>query len=911
MVDEPKPAAEVFISYKSEDRPRVMKIREELERNGVSIWMDKREILGGEYYAEEIDAAIRDSKVLLLMCTRKMMEAPDNIVEEVESAHGHKIPIIPLRLESYERHAKLNLHLRTSQAVDLVDNPIEKWLPNVLSALRQHNVRIQPSGAKRILGAPPHWLSDCFQGRAEELSLLRERLDKPKVRLVLVSGPQGMGKTALVMSFVTTQSEPGTVIYLSLKEPSALDSLAALLGETLPPKGSDQWQEKWKDQSSLSDKFEFLFRSLVTDRLWIVLDDLENALTDSGAIATEWMACLEPCLANDHQARIIGVANADPKFSPEFEANFSMRRVRLPLNRGLDDASGIALLKALEGDEALGIRDSPDEFLGSLVRRCEGRPDSLKMLIGYLVSERSETLRDFAADDEAFARFLNQPVLAVYDNLTAAEREVVRALAVFDAPTSKEAIKHLLKRSLSAELDILDRRYVVYGRTPALQLYPQYRRYAYDLIDEQDRSALHGTAAEWFGRQCKNEEEIETLADVESYASRCHHLMRAGRAAEAEELLYGVEEVMMQRGFAGRVAAIRAQLSDLLTDPKQRGRNFRCTGLALSELGQHQEALDRYTQSLEIGAAIGDAEMQSAALISMGWANNELGFHAEAHKQLARAKGVIPDADRSARTSGALIGNMGDAALNLGRIDEGIELTRQALALHNEYPAGKVVWLGNLGFAYQCLGKLSDAIENFEKAIAMAEQQKFSHCRRVELCRLGFAYLDDGYFADALNCYQEANRQASEIADKPALSRALFGLGCVDHERGDREAARQHYESAIAIAGERTSCLCINKLGILYWEEGKLAEAREQFDRAIEICNRLLGRGNAFDPLYQLALAHLGNATGDALTWYRRAVVQCNARGVIRTALREVRRLRTAADEGSVRETIAFLEQAS
>jgi|GEM_PF-1301877 len=909
MADEPKPAAEVFISYKSEDRSRVLELRDEFEKRGLSTWMDVSGILGGEYYAKVIIPAIRGSKVFLLMCTRNALASP-NIVEEVESAHQFKIPMIPLRLENYEIPDSLHLHLGTLQHIDLVDRPLEKWLPDVLAALTKHDLRIQPQGAKRIFGSLPHRLVDCFQGRTEELRRLRQKLDKPTVRLVLVSGPQGAGKTALVMSFVKTQSEPGTVIYLSLKESSALDSLAALLSETLPPKASDQWREKWKDQSSLSDKFEFLFRSLVTERLWIVLDDLEKVLTGSGAIAPEWMACIEPCLANDHQAQVIGLANEDPKFSPEFEAEYGTRRARLPFDKGLDDASGIALLKALEGDELLGIRDSSDDFLGNLVRRCGGHPDSLKMLFGYIVSQR-ETLREFAADDEAFARFLKRPVQAVYDNLSAAEREVVRALAVYDAPTSKEAIKHTLNRSLSAELDILDRRYVVYGRTPSIQLYPRYQQYAYEEIAREERPALHGTAAEWFRRQCKKAEEIETLADVEPYVSRCHHLMRAGRAAEAEELLYGVEEIMMQRGFAGRVAAIRAQLIDLLQEPEQRGRNFRCAGLALSELGEHQEALHRYTQSLEIGVATDDLEMQSAALISMGWANNALGFHDEAHKQLARARETIPDSNRSTRAIGALIGNMGDAALHLGRIDEGIELTRQALELHDGYPAGKAVWLGNLGFAYQCLGKVADAIKYFKEAVTIDEQQNLSHRRRVDLCRLGRAYLDDNCITDALSRYQEANRQASDIADKPAQSLAFFGIGAVEHENGDRDAARRNYESALAIAGERTSHHCHNRLGILCLQEGRHSDARLQFDRAVEICNGLFARGSAFDPLYQLALAHLGNASRDALTWYSRAVEQCNARGVILTALRDLRLLLRAADTGDVREAIALLERAN
>lgn len=898
MTHEAKPPADVFISYKSEDRERVIEIWRELEANGVSTWIDFEDIRGGQYFAEVIVPAICNSKVVLLMATQKAVDSRE-VAAEVEKAHRCEKPIIPLRLEDYKLPDLLQLHGEMLQYIDLVGIKKESWLPRLLADLEMRGVCSQPPGGKRIVGALRHVLADCFKGRVDELKRLREKLENPTMRLVLVSGPQDIGKTALITSLVKTDPAPGTAIYVSMRESPVLDSLVTLLSEALPPERSAQWREKWKDQSPLGEKFEFLFGRLALEPLWIVLDDLEKVL--GGAIASELMACIVACLSSEQPVRIIGLANEDPKFSPQFEAEYRMRLARVRIDKGLDRASGIALLRALEGDEDLGIGGASDDFLGSLVDRCSGYPGLLKMLIGYLISERSETLQQ-VVEGEAFEDFLDHPALTVYEYLTAAEREVVRAFAVFDAPTSKEAIAHLVKRPLTAELDILDRRYVLYGRSPSLQLYPLYQRFAYEQIALQDRPALHSIAADWFGTQCKKPEEIETLADVEPFVRRCRHLMRAGRAADAEELLYSVEEVMSQRGFAAQVATIHIELRSLLTDVERRGRNLRCEGLAWSELGEYPKALDCYEQSLAIGEEIGDEEMQLKALINIGWTNNELSEYEQAQKHLARAEKMITDNNSMIR--GFLLGNLGDAALNLGRIDETIELTRKALQLHDGYLAGKAVWLGNLGVAHQCRGDLSDALLYFQQALAIEEQKMFRQRARTEYCRLGRAYLEARQDLKAQQHYEKANELASAIGDKTVQSRALLGLGTVWHVRSDFATARANYEAALAVGVAKTAYRCRNRLGLLSLQEQKTDEAFRHFDAAVK-----LSKGSSFDARYNRALAILGR-NGEASAEYRCALEQCRAKGVVSAALADVRLMQETADSDGIQAAVTLLEAA-
>lgn len=59
----PSPNAVVFISYKHDMQELVLKLKEELELNDLTCWMDVKNTEGGDVLAKEIDKGIRGCKV--------------------------------------------------------------------------------------------------------------------------------------------------------------------------------------------------------------------------------------------------------------------------------------------------------------------------------------------------------------------------------------------------------------------------------------------------------------------------------------------------------------------------------------------------------------------------------------------------------------------------------------------------------------------------------------------------------------------------------------------------------------------------------------------------------------------------------------------------------------------------------
>ena len=65
-------AADVFISYKSEEYGEANNVRKILTANGISCWMAPESIPMGSNYTQVIPAAIENCKVFLLILSEKI-----------------------------------------------------------------------------------------------------------------------------------------------------------------------------------------------------------------------------------------------------------------------------------------------------------------------------------------------------------------------------------------------------------------------------------------------------------------------------------------------------------------------------------------------------------------------------------------------------------------------------------------------------------------------------------------------------------------------------------------------------------------------------------------------------------------------------------------------------------------------
>lgn len=136
---------EVFVSYASQDRERVLALVSSLRSNAVSLWLDRDRIEGGASWAREIVRAIRACKVLLLMCSDAAMRSRA-VAQEIQLAWKYQLAYLPLMLERTCFPEQVEFFLEGCQWIDLLDRPIDRCLADVLGALGHAGVRYSLPG---------------------------------------------------------------------------------------------------------------------------------------------------------------------------------------------------------------------------------------------------------------------------------------------------------------------------------------------------------------------------------------------------------------------------------------------------------------------------------------------------------------------------------------------------------------------------------------------------------------------------------------------------------------------------------------------------------------------------------------------------------------------------------------------
>ncbi|MDB9418119.1 SUMF1/EgtB/PvdO family nonheme iron enzyme [Microcystis aeruginosa] len=124
-----KSEMQIFLAHASEDKPAVLALHERLKQAGYKPWLDKKDLIPGQIWRDEIPKAIKASQIFLACLSGKSANKQGYIQRELRIALdilGEMPPgtifFIPMRLEECEipdlRSAEVGLKLRDIHRLD-------------------------------------------------------------------------------------------------------------------------------------------------------------------------------------------------------------------------------------------------------------------------------------------------------------------------------------------------------------------------------------------------------------------------------------------------------------------------------------------------------------------------------------------------------------------------------------------------------------------------------------------------------------------------------------------------------------------------------------------------------------------------------------------------------------------------
>jgi hypothetical protein len=125
---------EVFVSYSSADKRTADLMVATLERTGFRCWYAPRDITPGVEYADAILAALRVSRVVVVIVSRHSIES-QQVLREIERAVHYRVPLLPFRTENIAMAGSFELFLSTSHWLDAFVPPLQPHLDKLADAL--------------------------------------------------------------------------------------------------------------------------------------------------------------------------------------------------------------------------------------------------------------------------------------------------------------------------------------------------------------------------------------------------------------------------------------------------------------------------------------------------------------------------------------------------------------------------------------------------------------------------------------------------------------------------------------------------------------------------------------------------------------------------------------------------------
>lgn len=698
-----------------------------------------------------------------------------------------------------------------------------------------------PPIACRVVGTPVSYGLETFKNRREITAKILRLLEDPTTRMVTIFGHRGIGKSALAAKVVDllagASSDCRGVVNLSTRIDGTLtiERIFFTCAELIEEEKQKEVETLWASRRSHREKLSSLFTLMGEGGYVIVLDNIEDQLTDDGRSQSD---DLDGFLDVIFRARISPKVLVTSQVPITLDPALRKLEARVNLRDGLPVDECVELLRELDRDGDAGLLHASRADLEMAARRLHGVPRALELTVGTMVHDQltlptlDEVLQDFTSRGD----IVDQLAHARYRRLSDEVRITMDVLAVFGTPVTREQIAWVIQplapaidvaRALSELAHVhmvsVDRVSKEYG------LHPLDADIAYAALPPSGPLSvrvLERRVAGWFENN-QPPPPWQSVVDVTNHRNAFEHRLRANDYRECAYILDEIGEFLVWQGSIREVLSMHIAISDRLDDDTALLAHLVGLGLAKAIGGPLEEAIDPLQQAIVLAEDVRDDRQLERALFSLG----------DVFRELRRLTEAVPILQRAAMIAGR-IGNF---------LHQSHAVMCQSLTL---------TYLGNVPEALELADDLKElAAETGEPMIAGRAADAYSA-----------AYIGAERWVDAISSAEAAVLAYEDAGVPEALGYArnvqgigLLGLGHVDEAI---ELLNQARADGSRVETPRAEGLCLYNLTWAYWISGDLTAAKESAVASAEAFRR--SGGADIDASENLVAAVNAMAVGDA-----------------------------------------------
>jgi tetratricopeptide (TPR) repeat protein len=772
------------------------------------------------------------------------------------------------------------------------------------SGIQREQAPAEPQAvrASKFVNPPPTVAPSWFQGRQVETRRLAGYVTDPGIRMVTVAGRGGIGKTAMVCRLLkglevgrvpdaagdSAAIAVAGIVYLSSNGVHKVEypTLVADLLRLLPAEEAQRLQRLYQDphHSPAAMMLALLEAFPAGEPVVVLLDNLESVMDAERETLTEQAlheALSVVLTAPAHAITVMATTRVMPAALLKVEPS---RQRQLRLEEGLGSPDAQIVLRELDDDGRLGLRDASDELLDGLRRLTRGFPRALEAVKAILDGDDTLTPRDLfdrtghLPEDQVIQVLVGE----AYELLDDPAKLVMQALAIFPAPVSAVGVDFLLRpvnptTDAAPILTRLVRRQLVRFQDGRYYLHPVDRDYARSRLPPGSPgdsavaftlTGLQARAAEYYAQIRTPRESWRTLEDLRPQLAEFELRCDTGDYDTAATVLEDIDFSYLQLwGHYRTLIDLHGRIHGQITDPALNAHHLINLGLCHYSLGDYRQAIDLLTQALAIDRDTGNRRGEGVVLGNLGNCHYCLGDYLQAIDLDTQALAIARDMGYRRGESGEL-GSLGLCHYCLGRYGLAIDLHTQALAIARDigYRQFESDELGYLGLCHFSLGDYQGAIDLDTQAVAIARDIGYRYGEANALNYLGRAWLAAGDKRQAVTLLEQAVSVADTTGDIEPAGEARSWLARAQLQLGDPTAALAAAAAGwqLMYAPEKPTIRLLEGLALL--ELQRVQESVRAFSDAITAADALLAladRNVAALQARALALSGLAVATGD------------------------------------------------